>query len=120
MVRNMRRRHRTAATKAGPVIDVYETERPVWGYQTIPTIDVQAQDLASLPGQCIETVVIDWRAVGSMWREGVYYAMTAYGVKFDLLTDHMLLHNGMANATLAQAYPLRWHVCRVADKNHII
>ena len=120
MVRNMRRRHRTAATKAGPVIDVYQAERTVWGHQTIPTIHVQAQDLASLLDQRRETVLIDWRAVSSMRREGVYHSMTTHGIKFQLLADNMLLHNSMAYATLAQAYELRWHVCRVAYKNDIV
>src|SRR5438309_1083468 len=37
-----------------------------------------------------------------------------------LLAHNMLLHNGMANVALAQAYQLRWHICRVACKHHII
>src|SRR5262245_53448310 len=120
MVRNMRRRLRTAATKAGPVIDVYQAECTVWGHQTIPAINVQAQDLASLLGQRRETVLIDWRAVSGMRREGVYHSMTTHGIKFQLLADNMLLYNGMANATLAQTEQLRWHVCRVAHEYHIV
>src|SRR2546427_2078843 len=103
MLRNMRRRHWAAATKAGPVINVYQTERTVWGHQAIPTIDIQAQDLAGLPGQRIEMLVVNRRAVCGMRRKGVYHPMTAHGVKFQLLAGNMLLHNGMAYATLAQA-----------------
>ena len=70
MLRNMRRRHWAAATKAGPVINVYQTERTVWGHQAIPTIDIQAQDLAGLPGQRIEMLVVNRRAVCGMLSSG--------------------------------------------------
>src|SRR5215471_12570846 len=90
-----------AATKTRPVIDVNEVKRPLGGRQTIPTIDVQAQDLARLPGQRIETCLINGRAVCFMRREGVQHTVTAYCVKFPLLAGNMLLHDGMANATLA-------------------
>ena len=96
-----------AATKARPVIDINKVKRPVGGHQTIPTIDVQAQDLARLPGQRIETRIINRRAVGVMRRESVEHAMTAYRVKFPLLAGNMLLHDSMTNATLAQTYQLR-------------
>src|SRR5438309_11288940 len=111
MLRNMRRRHRTTATKARPVIDVNEVKRPVGGHQTIPTIDVEAQDLARLLGQRIETRIINGRAVGVMRCEGVQHTVTAYRVKFPLLTSNMLLHDGVANTSLAQTGQLCWQVC---------
>src|SRR5262249_34818634 len=120
MLRNMGSRDGAAATKTRPVIDVNEVKRPLGGRQTIPTIDVQAQDLARLPGQRIETCLINGRAVGIMRRKGVQHAMTAYRVKFPLLADNMLLHDGMVNAALAQTGQLHWQVCGVVYKPYII
>src|SRR5262245_56903722 len=108
MLRNMASRNRAAAEKAGPVIDVNEVKRPVRGKQAIPAINIQAQDFACLLGQRIETRIIDGRAVGLMRREGVEHPVTAYRVKFPLLAGDMLLHDGMANAALAQTGQLRW------------
>ena len=109
-----------AATKARPVIDINEIKRPIGGHQTIPTIDVQAQNLTRLPGQRIETRIINGRAVCVMRREGMEHAMTAYRVKFPLLASNMLLHDGMTNAALAQTCQLDWQVCGVAYKQHIV
>src|ERR1043166_6695685 len=120
MLRNMVGRDRAATTETWPVIHVNEVQRPVGRHQTIPTIDVQAQDLARLPGQRIEMRVIYKRAVGVMRCEGVEYTATAYRVKFPLLTGNMLLHDGMANTALAQTAQLRWAGCGVADKQHIV
>ena len=73
-----------------------------------------------MPGKHIETHIINGRAVCVMRRESVEHAMTAYRVKFPLLTGNMLLHDGMTNTALAQTGQLRWQVCGVAYKQHIV
>src|SRR5262245_35532395 len=120
MLRNMGGGDRAAATEARPVIYVNEVQCPVVRHQTITTIDIQAQDLTCLPGQHIETHLINGRAVCLMRREGVQHTVTAYRVKFPLLADDMLLHHCMTNAALAQTGQLRWQVCGVAYEQHIV
>src|SRR5262249_25819219 len=120
MLRDMGSGARAAATKAWPVIDVNEVKRPIGSHQTIPTIDVQVQDVARLLSQRVEAYIINGRAVWVMGCEGVEHAVTTYRVEFPLLADKVLLHNGMANATLAQMCQLRWQICGMAYKPHII
>src|SRR5215510_1669170 len=101
MLRNMGSCDGAAATKARPVIDINKVQCPVGRHQTIPTIDVQVQDLTRLPGQRVEMYSINGRTLWVMRREGMQHTITAYGVKFPLLAGNMLLHDGMANTALA-------------------